>query len=296
MGERLWDRRAFVQVDDFRFSSNLSDDETPYLLPNGKPAGAFTIRFKVENSIESTANGAIAEVLNLNRRTRGLISGRRKLPFIIEAGHLNATGTLFSGRSVTVSSKREEVDTVTRVEAADGLVELKRQVAVSLGKASSPGDAIEAIARAMGKEGSTAVNRALAGDFNGALGVIANGLALNGSAEDELNKLAKTYGFDWTIQQGELVILRPDETTADTAVLLTDETGLIVSPEPVLDDKRPGATIIKATSILNAGIVPGRQIELDSLDISGRFKCTKATHQGDTSGTVWQTEFEAVEI
>lgn len=296
MSERLWDRRAFVQVDDFRFSSNLSDDEFAFVLPNGESAGEFTLRFKVENSLESTANSAYAEVLNLNRRTRGLIAGRRKLPFIIEAGYLNATGTLFSGRSVMVSTQREEVDTVTKIEAADGLAEMKRQVSVSLGKLSKPADAIQAIATAMGKGASAALTRAAQGDFNGAISVFTNGLVLNGSAEDELNKLGRTHGFDWTIQQGELVILKPEETLADAAFVITPETGLIVSPEPVLDDKRPTATIIRATTLLLPGIVPGRRVELESADIAGEFKVTKATHQGDTSGTVWQTEFEAVEI
>lgn len=251
--------------------------------------------FKVERSLSSEANKATAQLFNLNEDSRGKIS-IEKPQFIIEAGYLGTFASIFQGAAVEVSTTREATGFVTMISAADGFRATRERVSASLGPGASVGDAIEKIAKSMKVNASKAIARALAGDFDGGVKGFLQGLTLSGRARDEMDKLARTHGFHWSIQNEELQILNPDEATPEKTVLLSPSTGLITSPVRVIDEKRPGAVIVRAQSLLHPGITPGRIVEIESVEISGQFKTQKVQHSGDTNASTWRSDFEGVEI
>lgn len=292
---RLFDKRVAITVNDRQFVNDVSADGSPAELPSGTIAGNLRMTFKVDRSLESKANKAIAQIFNLNEDSRGQITVE-KPQFIIEAGYLDTAAIVFQGTAVEVTTTRGAKGFMTTIKAADGFRATRQRVNVSLGPGSSVGDAIEKIAKSMGVVATKSIARAKAGDFTGAAKTFFNGLTMSGRSRDEMDKLARTNGFDWSIQNEELQILLPDEATSETAVLLSPETGLITSPFRVVDEKRPGLVIVRAQSLLNAGISPGRKVELSSEEISGVFKTQKVSHSGDTASTTWFSDFEGVEI
>ncbi len=110
--------------------------------------------------------------------------------------------------------------------------------------------------------------------------------ALSGKVSKLLDKYVTSAGYQWSIQDGQLQVLAPDETLLDMITILSSVTGLVGSPE------QSEKGIIKARSLLQPSIIPGRRVTVFSKMITGSYKATKASIFGDTWGTDWYTEFE----
>ncbi len=292
---RLFNKRVAVTVNDLRFANNPNPDAGSYQLEDGRIGGELKMTFKVKRSLDSKTNKATAQIFNLKEDTRGRITVE-KPQFIIEAGYLETFATIFQGTAVELSTTRDATGFTTTIVASDGFKQTRERVNVSLGPGASVGDAIEQVAKSMKLGASKALKRAKAGDFDGAVKGFFNGLTMSGRSRDEMDKLARTHGFDWSIQNEELQILLPDEATTEDAVLLSPDTGLITSPVRVIDEKRPGRLIVRAQSLLQPGITPGRIVELDSVEIKGQFKTQDVEHTGDTASSTFFSDWEGVEF
>lgn len=291
---QLFRRRCAITVNDLRFNSDSVD--------------SFRMTFRVERSSESNANTAEAQIFNLSQTSQGRIAVD-KPQFVIEAGYLDTVGTLFKGTAVSVSSSPQKPNIITEIKAADGLNEGRARVTGALAPGAELQQAIRLIAKSINVGAKKAIERAKQGDFDGSVKVFFNGLTLSGSAKRELDKLAESHGFEWSIQDGELEILLPGETIEETAVVVSPTTGLIGSPVRVLEEKKtngdtttkvtgkkPTIIVIRGKSLLQAGIRPNRRIDIRSEPVTGLFKIRKVTHVGDTHGAEWSSEFEAVEL
>lgn len=110
-----------------------------------------------------------------------------------------------------------------------------------------------------------------------------------GSAVRALTELCSDVGADYSIQDGNLEILLGGLPTSELAVLLSPQTGLLGSPARTDDG-------INLTSLLNPLIKPGKPVSVTSRDFIGFVKPKVVKHTGDTRGSAWQTEVEAVPI
>jgi len=290
----LFDRRAAITVNDLRFEFDS--------------ASAFHFDFRVERDLSPNANTAEATIYNLSQTSQGRIAVDRP-QFVIEAGYLDSIGTLFKGEAVWVLSAPQKPGVVTKVKAADGLTEGRSRVSGSLAPGANLSQAMDLISRSIKVNAKKALERVKKGDFDGGVSVFMNGLTLSGSAKAELDKLAATHGFEWSIQNGDLQMNLPEETAEDTAIVISPSSGLIGSPVSILEERKPNkknadagsakkATriVIKGKSLLQAGIYPGRRLDIRSDNVRGLFKCRKVTHSGDTHAEDWSSEFEAVEL
>lgn len=257
------------------------------------------VAFNVHQSVDSKHNTADVLIYNLAENSRAQIANINTNKFTVEAGYRTST-QLFSGKLTLGRSKRLDTGWETKLSATDGLEEGARIVNMTLSGKQSIANVIEAISKTMGVNVVKAVKRAKLGDFDGAIGQFANGLTLSGPARIELDKLTASIGADWSIQDGELQILLPDETN-DYSVVLTPKTGLIGSPEMEMKkvDTRGGNSstkrpVMKCRSLLQGDIRPGTRVQLDSQGVKGDFRVITATHVGDTDGAEWYTEIEGV--
>lgn len=291
----LFDKRCAVSIEDLRFVNDPGATGAPTQLPDGRIAGNLRLAFKVERNLESKANKAEAQIFNLGEDSRGQ-SQLEKPSFVIEAGYRDTFAQIFQGTAVEIRNTRESTGFVTTVKAADGFKATRARVSVSLSPGLTAGDAMEQIIKSMKVAGAKAIAKAKAGDFTGGIKTLWNGLTMSGNARDEMDKLARTYGFDWSIQNGEIQILLPTETTGESAIVLGPLTGLLTSPIRVIDEKRPGAVLARAQALLHPKISPGRIVQLESEEISGQFKTEKVTHVGDTATTAWFSQFDGIEI
>lgn len=256
----------------------------------------FRVAFSVKKSLESNVNTADCSIWGLNETSRASLEQAKKPAFVIDAGYRDLRGVIFSGEAVEPVSEREPTGWVTRVHAADGHSSQRAIVNKTLGEGTTPGQVIKELADAMGVSSRAAVTRALAGDFNGSIGTFGQGITLTGSAKTNMDTLAKSLGLDWSIQDGELVVLKAQEVRAGEAVVISRDTGLLGSPQLVIDEKRPGRKIVRFKNLLNARINPGVKLSVKSRVVSGIFRTTTVVHAGDTWGSAWQSAVEAIEL
>ena len=86
------------------------------------------------------------------------------------------------------------------------------------------------------------------------------------------------------------------EATAEEAVLLSAETGLVGSPEPVKKKGKPTGSV-KVKALLNPDIAPQRAVRIESRRVTGFYVVQTANHKLDSGfDASFYTEIEAKEL
>lgn len=258
--------------------------------------------FTVVKTGKKEPNTAVVDVYNLNLPNRKTLQAGADLltefeaqgishewPLIIEAGYVNTIQQIFSGNVDFVDSHREGNDWMTTFEASDGG---KKYSEARLNVTFGPGTTVQILlttaAAAMGIGlGNSATKFAIA---KRGLVLFKKGVTVNGRVSKILNKYINGLGYSWSIQDGTLQVLAPDETLVGTVVVLNKATGLVGSPE--VGEKG----IVTARSLLQGTIIPGRRVLIESEQVKGFYKAQKVTHTGDTWSQDWYTELEGVPV
>lgn len=247
------------------------------------------INFEVNQDNTGNANKAKINVYNLNSESRTFLE-QKNLVVFLKAGYKNSSlSTLFFGdvdEKNGIKVERSGPDIITTIEAGDAEKTL-RNARISLGLA--PGATNLQIIAAAAK----ALNVSLSYQTNIRKIVFQNGYSNIISAKDVLDQLGRQANFEWSIQNGELQILSPEETDQQEAVFLSAQTGLIGFPVKTQDK-------VEFKSLLNPSIRPGRAVRLESKifleDAGANVKVTKASFKGDTHQGPWETGVEAAII
>lgn len=253
---------------------------------DGKLITRLRVVFSVTRDLKPDPNEAVIQVYNLNADSRAKLTVPKPvIPVQLEAGYREATSTVFLGNVRRVDSIRNGADWITRLRSGDGTDKTaQNRVSLSLTQNADPGTILEKLAAATGLAFGNAREVAAKGDAKGALTTFAKGFTAHGNAFDELVRAAAQLGYDASVQNGELLLLAIDQCSKLPAVLLTPTTGLKGSPET----GEKGT--VKATSSLNAGIIPGRAVKIESDTFDGFFRVEAVTHTGDTHGNVWDSD------
>jgi len=247
------------------------------------------IAFKVEKSLDRNPNKADVQIWNLNEDHRKTL--QKKQAIIIEAGYVSTMQLLFAGDITFVNHVREGADWVTTVQSGDGANEIaSSQMNVSFAPGAQMTAVLKATAESLGVGLGNAMEKIGKGEFRKGFTEFSRGVVASGPTKNVMDKLASTAGFTWSVQDKELQILGPLDTTTEELVSLTKDSGLIGSPEVGEDG------IVKAKSLLQGTIRPGRQIQIESLMMNGFFRVEKVVHSGDTWGSDWYSELEAKPI
>lgn len=269
------------------------------------------VQFNIEKHLGSEPNTFDVTITNLSESSRGFFEQR---PFHVQlqAGYGDDLHHLCRGDVRFAQSVRRETDWETSLQVADGDRAYRHaRVNRSFGAGVTLETALREVVASMGGElpaSSLTLARALATQQ-------ANGLTLYGSSSTALTRLLAPHGLTWSIQDGQIVILRDDEVRVGFATVISQDTGMIGFPEFGPPD-RPAAraagvhrsTTKKVTTkslkhglpaltvkmLLAPHVTPGILVQVESSRIQGTFKVLRVTHQGDTHGDDWTTEIEAV--
>lgn len=138
---------------------------------------------------------------------------------------------------------------------------------------------------------------------------------MSGNTRDVLDNIAKDGGSNWSIQDGQLTMVKTRKMLPQEAAVLRSDTGLIGTPE--VDDKgitmscllNPTLKINGPVKLDNNGIRYKVQrdrarsvnfVELPTtpvkLDKDGIYKIIRLEHLGDTHGNEWLSKIECVGI
>lgn len=275
------------------------------------------IQFDVSKTIESAPNAAVIKVYNLHPDNEAKIKQEYD-EVLLNAGYEGALRLTFRGNIKHVYRYREGNDYITEIEAADGDKDYRQAVMNET--------------LAAGTTTSQLVERAV-GTFKGVGGTVKGhvqvtdrgrlrGKVISGNTRNVLHDVARESGANWSIQDGQLVIVSTNDVLPGQAVVIRADTGMLGAPE--INDKgiavkcllNPTLRVNGAIQLDNNGIKAKRQQasalatkrenqetnapvgretqQLVRLDPDGIYKVLKLTHKGDNRGQEWVSEIECI--
>lgn len=251
--------------------------------PNAIEITELRVAFKVTKTLTKEPNTAEIEVSNMSRLLRQSLQVR-DLRVILEAGYADHVAGVFVGDARTLDHTRDGADWTTRIRCGDGERGLALARVNTSFKTGTPLDDIMAkVTRPLGVSFDPA-------QFAGKQAV--SGYAAHGRAADVMDRVITSAGLEWSIQDGRLQVVPKGGVTAEVAVELSADTGLIGSPEASAPDKKTKKIMLKGECLLAPRIRPGGRVSLRTEAHKGTFRVTKVTHEGDTHGSDWRTSFE----
>lgn len=272
------------------------------------------VQFEVVKDHQSAPNSATIKIFNLNDQHQAQIRTEFD-DVILNAGYEGAEAVLFRGNIRHVYRYREKNDWIVELDCGDGDRDFRGAV-VNETLAAGVTDT-QLVERVCGSFSSTKKGATKGIGSTKRL----RGRVISGNARDVLNDLSKQHDCSWSIQNGQLQIVKANGVLDSEAILVNAETGMIGAPEQ--DDKG-----IKVKSLLNPLYQINGRIKLDNdnikrkkqkigetaktketvnqspdtsknparLDPDGFYKIYKLTHKGDNRGAEWETLVETVSM
>lgn len=246
-------------------------------------------KFDVVTDDGSEANQALIQMYNLNNDTQAFLE-RENLLCILAVGYAQpqASGpkTIFIGtinKENGIHVKRKGPDIMTTLELSDAGAEIRSAVtSISLKGRVSLDQVLTLLLSGLQL---SIGHRDRLPDFQ-----FANGYSNSGRISKILNDLARKAGFSWSVQRGEIIILRGRNTETQRGILVTKNTGLIGSP---MKNKEK----VEFRTLIIPDLRPGKRVRL----VSERYgtinlKASKVTFVGDNWEGDWMQEVEGVPL
>lgn len=257
----------------------------------------FTIQFKGKKTLKPTTNNCEVSIYNLSEQTFKYINNSKNV-MVLNAGYEEDSGesVLFAGNITRVFKEYSKPDIITRIEAMDGEKKLyDNKVSLSYEK----GTALELVlTEIIGLMGVALSNK----QYVVPPYIFNNGFSFVGNAADALTFILDQAELGWTIEDGALTILNEFSTTPQ-GIILSPETGMIGTPENLLDTsskglkKNPDRRLrYKINSVLYPKVKIGDYINVKARETFGTFKTVEHEFAGDNKTGDWRSTFEVVSL
>lgn len=245
------------------------------------------IQFEVAKTVEKEPNTSKVVVSNLSPTTRAGLQ-KKGVKVTLEAGYV-ATGMsrIFVGDARTIDHVRNGPDWDTTIKLGDGERSIRfARFNESFAPGTSAGDVLTALANASG----LAVGNVP--DVVANLTTFDQGYAVSGRVDKSLDRLVKSLGYKYSVQDGALQILTPGQALNSSVPDVSPSTGLIGSPEMGTPEKKGQPALLKFRSLL-VPVIPGGKVKLTSERYDGVFvRIKKVKFTGDTHGGEWYSDME----
>lgn len=250
------------------------------------------VKFDIEKHLEDTPNSSKISVFNMSQETRTYLAKKPLRVTLDTAYEGQEYQRIFVGDVRFIETKRHSVDWETVLQLGDGSRAFSQ---ARIAKSYAPGTDLQTIVRdtasSMGltipssAEEARALFKRLTGPIN-----------IHGQSEKQLTKVLKPQGLSWSIQDGKLQILASNQVRRDQAVVISEDTGMVGSPErgAPKDEGEPAVTTVR--TLLEPRLTPGGRIKIISDVVSGFFRLTRVTHSGDTEGGEWYSTVEGTPL
>lgn len=246
------------------------------------------VKFHVKRTGKSAPNTMDLSVLNPGPKTIDEWMQVKNPVARLDVGYGRepVMSTIFSGAARFISPKRTDSKTTeVEIQAGDGEAELRKaRIAKQVPAKVKPGELLRTVAESLGvKKGNldAAVSKLNA---KGLGSMFSAGAALSGNAVPIMDRVCRSYGLEWSVQDGALQILELGVALEGRTVpKLTRESGLIGSPQ--IDSKH----VLSFECRLNPALAPGVLVVVESQFVNGGFRLTDVEHEGDNFGGSWKT-------
>lgn len=259
---------------------------------NGVEITRQRMKFKIEKTLEAEPNKCEITIVNLAEKSRNEF---KTLPVRvrIEAGYDDTYRLLFVGDVRKGSgSTLEGTNWETRLLVGDGS---RAYANARVSRSYKSGTAVTTVLRDAARSLGLELPRDIA-SAPALQAALATGETIHGWAADELTRLLAPYGYSWSIQGGRLQVLLDGAVREHTTREISEATGMIGSPKMGTADKTGKPVPLTVTMKLYPEVTPGERIRLISREYTGLYKVSTVKHEGDTGGTVWDTEIEVLPL
>lgn len=250
------------------------------------------INFEITKSILSFPNLCKLVIYNPNNDTLSSLQNKFT-KIVLNVGYEGNVRLLFKGEIRNVFQMKSGVDRLITVYAGDG--ERDWQNAIfnkTFNETVTINKAIEEVLKSFEEVSIGAIEGLPQGADK------LRGQTLSGSSKDIMDGFANEYGFDWSIQDGEVVITPIESPLQNNeAVLLSAATGMLGSPTVT----EIGAN---AVSLLNPRLLPNRAFKIESVNsdvqlgnlffrnvkktsAEGTYKIQEVVFKGDSREGEW---------
>jgi len=256
-------------------------------------SGLYT-EFEISKSSSPSENSAVIKVYNLSKTT-ALRVGKVGNLIVLRAGYVDEVVAALAFGTITYSAyAREDMNTVLEIEARDGQQEIAAAM-ISIGRAE--GTKVKDVLVALTDElGLPVVGLNKVSDTE----TYVNGYAFCGPVREALGQVTQRLGIGYSIQNRQLVLVSPGETTDVLGLKLTTDTGLL-SLTPVEDKTdSPGETEAvgrwKIRCLLYPQIIPGARLAIVHPEASGYFRVERTVFTGDNRNGDFVVDAEVAEL
>lgn len=227
------------------------------IVPSDGEARVITdlrINFEITKSILSFPNLCRLNIYNPSGDTLAALQ-KKFTKVILNAGYEGDIRLLFKGDIRNVYQSRSGVDRLVTIYAGDGERDWQN---ATFNKTFTENVTVSSAIQEVLKTFKEVTLGAIGG-----LPEVADklrGQTLSGSSKDILDELASEYGFNWNIQDGE-VITTPAESPleGDEAVVVSAATGMVGTPTIT----EIGANV---STLLNPRLLPNRAFKIESVN------------------------------
>lgn len=264
--------------------SNPSFFET---VGNAVEITGLRIQFEIKKSLGKEPNKCLIRITNLSRQSRDALE-RKPLQVMIHAGYDGVLRLMASGDLKRVFSKREgKTEIVTHIQVADGwrAYAHARADGKSYRPPTTPLQIVKDLLATMNLKAPPEILSAPE-----LRQTLSSGVSLEGPTRDALTRVLAPYGYSWSIQNGQPVVLRDGQTRVGQEFVIDADAGLLASPEETEPDKPKGKSETKFITVLYPELAPGCVVRLNGEFVRQRLKLTDVTHKGDTHTEDMQSE------
>ena len=255
------------------------------------------VKFKIIKTLKKEPNHSQIEVYNLNAVSRGQLQGKGARVWL-EAGYDTQMAQAFVGDVRFIDHLKDHgtgSDWLTKMELGDGeRAFVHGRVNKTFAAGTTKADVLKTVAKASGWDLGNIT------DFYASLGQKnLNGFVAWGRANEVIDKLLRSQGLTFSVQDGAIQILPLRGYTAKAAVLIDENHGMIGSPEFGSAPTKKKRRMLKIKCLMDADKIrlrPGDRISLQSIVHQGVCSIQKVELDGDTYGDNWFTELEVLPV
>lgn len=256
----------------------------------GKAWEGLRTAFRFEHTSGSRPSPGRVEVYGLARESQVFIKNEGKT-VVVQAGYEDAVATVFAGDIAYAYIATRPPEVITTIEAGDGEeVFLTARSSFSLARERTTNEVLDRLLADFGLPiaavSAGIEHRTLSGPY-----------VAHGRTAFYLDELARDLEFRWFVRDGALVVIDEEAAVTERAQLVTPDTGLIGSPEPLVKrgrSRRPRVTGVQWNMLLSPTARPGDLFQVESRDVNGFFVADKVTHTGDSGfDSQFYTQVEA---
>lgn len=240
------------------------------------------VAFEFQKSIDAKPNPGRIRVWNLNRdHMHQILTGQYDRARL--AVGYSELRTIFAGDIIKPRVKREGLDFIIDLECGDGDIDYQTaRVATTLKAGATDAQIVGELAKTMTRTSKGVIDAPVTR-------ALPRGKVLCGNTRDVLSRVATNNGADWSVQDGELIMLPAGKVLPGESVLLSQETGMIGAPEATDNGLELACLLNPALRV--GGMVTVRSI-LDWFD--GDYKIVNMRSSGDILGGDWTTKLVVV--